>query len=106
MLCFYNTKTEEYYRGLTELRSPYDPTEAYITGENRSLSNWYAQKLWSFIINTVSTKINIPKSMTEMYLREARGWRKSYSAQGWIDTYHYLCKNGEMDIVEEIIGCK
>jgi len=44
--------------------------------------------------------------MTEMYLREAGGWRKSYSAQGWIDTYHYLCKNGEMDIVEEIIGCK
>ena len=54
----------------------------------------------------MSAKIHIPKPMTEEYLKEARGWRKSFSAQGWIDTYNYLCENGEMDIVEEILRYK
>jgi len=91
---------------LTELRSPYDSTEAYITNENRSLSIWYALRLWNYIINTVSIKIHIPKSMVEMYLKEAKEWQKSFSAQGWIDTYNYLLENGEMDIVKEILSYK
>lgn len=66
----------------------------------------YALKLWNYILNIVSVKIHIPKSMVGMYLKEARGWNLSFSAQGWIDTYYHLCKNGEMDIVEEIIGYK
>lgn len=106
LLCFYNTKTEEYDRGLTDLRSPYDHTEAYITGDDRNSSTWYASKLWNYIINTVSVEIRIPKSMAENYLKEARKWGQSLSAQGWIDTYNYLCENGEMDIVKEILGYK
>lgn len=104
LLCFYNTKTEEYDRGLTDLRSPYDPTEAYIIGDDRSSSTWYATKLWNDIIHTVSTAIRIPESKAENYLIEARKWGQSLSAQGWINTYNHLCENGEMNIVKDILG--
>ena len=38
----YNAKTELYDRTLTDKRSRYDPTEAFIDGWNKSRSNWYS----------------------------------------------------------------
>ena len=45
--CLYNAKTELYDRTLTDMRSRYDPTEAFIEGWNRSRSNWYSKKLYA-----------------------------------------------------------
>lgn len=44
--CFYYAKTELYDRELTNIRSLYDPTEAYVEGENKKLSNKYALNLY------------------------------------------------------------
>lgn len=44
--CLYNAKTELYDRTLTDMRSRYDPTEAFIDGWNKSKSNLYSRKLY------------------------------------------------------------
>lgn len=95
-LCvFYHAKTEIFDRGLTDLRSPYDPTEAYITGSTRRQSNAFALNLYQFIL-FVAKKMNLNK----LNLHEFNYYR--YSAQGWIDEYDRLKENGEMDFINDI----
>lgn len=94
-LCvFYHAKTELYDRTLTDLRSPYDPTEAYIQGGERSLSWAYARKLRQFVNEmTVGT----PEYIQHLNLNANK---YHYSAQDWIDIYNRLVADGEMDFIE------
>ena len=54
--CLYNAKTELYDRTLTDMRSRYDPTEAFIDGWNKDSSNWYSKKLYDNVLNALSLK--------------------------------------------------
>lgn len=94
-LCvYYHASTELYDRGLTDLRSPYDPTEAYIDGGVRSYSNAYALNMRQFIY-CVARKLQLGKrNLSDFnYCR--------FSAQGWIDEYHRLVDNGEMAFINK-----
>lgn len=92
-LCvYYYAKTELYDRTLTDLRSPYDPTEAYIQGSERSLSGAYARKIKQFI-NEAAISLNIPKYISSTCVYHRR-------AQDWIDDYNRLAADGEMDFIE------
>lgn len=95
-LCvYYHAKTELYDRTLTDLRSPYDPTEAYIQGGiERSLSGVNARKIREFVNEAA---IGIPDYIKSNDLN-ANKYR--YSAQDWIDEYHRLVSDGEMDFIE------
>ena len=95
-LCvYYHAKTELYDRTLTDLRSPYDPTEAYIQGIERSLSWAYARKIRQFISEMT---IDIPEHIKSIGLNANK---YHYSAQDWINEYNRLVENGEMDFIEE-----
>lgn len=94
LCCYYHAKTELYDRTLTDLRSPYDPTEAYIQGRERSLSWTYARKIRQFISEMA---IGVPEHIKSDGLN-ANKYR--YSAQDWIDEYNELVENGEMDFIE------
>lgn len=80
--CEYMAKTELYDRTLTRQRSQHDPTEAFIVGYARGLSNAFAS--------------NLRREMTKKYnimsfeLMEEINRHKSYSAQMWIDEYERL----------------
>ena len=58
--CLYNAKTELYDRTLTDIRSRYDPTEAFIDGRNngwnRRRSNWYSKKLYGKCVKCIELK--------------------------------------------------
>ena len=102
LLCYYYAKTELFDRGLTDLRSPYDITEAYIdepTGTVRHLSNNYALKIRKFIVDA-AIKLNIPKDIINFNRFQVY----HYSAQGWIDEYYRLKENGEMDFLNNLGG--
>lgn len=101
-LCvFYHAKTEIFDRGLTNLRSPYDPTESYIGGatRERSYSNAYALKLRKFIKEFI-VKLEIPNSIVSINFDHNK---YHYSAQGWIDEYYRLKDIGEMDFIDKYI---
>lgn len=88
--------TEIYDRGLTSKRSQYDETEAYVTGENRKYSEWYAMNLYKHLMEYIAHKTNS--------IFDAKRWnrernRAKYSAQGWIKVFECLKK--EQD---EVIG--
>ncbi|MBC5688097.1 hypothetical protein H8S37_04005 [Mediterraneibacter sp. NSJ-55] len=51
MVCFYQAKCEIYDRSLTDLRSPYDKTEAFIVGEAKKYSTHYAESLKKRFLN-------------------------------------------------------
>lgn len=95
-LCvYYYAKTELYDRTLTDLRSPYDPTEAYIqNGIERSLSCANARKLKRFVNNAA---IGFPEHFKSSDLNALK---YRYSAQDWIDIYNKLVADGEMDTIE------
>lgn len=98
LCCFYHAQTELYDRSLTDLRSSYDRTEAYITAENRSLSNSYAMRVHKFVIEIARKKLFIPEHIIQS------GFNKNQnhlSAQGWIDLYNQMVSNGEMNFIEE-----
>ena len=95
-LCvYYHAKTELYDRTLTDLRSPYDPTEAYIQGSERSLSWAYARKIRQFI-NEMAIGISEHIKSSGLNANKHR-----YSAQDWIDEYNRLVENGEMNFIIE-----
>lgn len=96
LCCYYHAKTELYDRTLTDLRSPYDSTEAYIQGRERSLSYANARKVRQ-IINEVA--IDIPEHIKSVGLNANCNY---YSAQDWIDEYDRLVENGEMDFIIEL----
>lgn len=96
-LCvFYHAKTEIFDRGLTDLRSPYDPTEAYIDGRVRSYSNRYALNMKQFI-DYVAKRLDIVNRRTNEFNHY------HYSAQRWIDEYYRLKDIGEMDFIDKYI---
>lgn len=83
-----------YYHAKT-LRSPYDPTEAYIQGgTERGLSCAHARKLRQFI-NRAAIELNIPEDIKSTFVYRP-------PAQHWIDEYNRLVANGEMDFINEL----
>lgn len=96
LLCYYHAKTELYDRTLTNLRSPYDSTEAYIVEPHvRKLSNQYShrcRKMIEFIANCES----IPFDMRRY------SQYKNYSAQMYINEYERMNKLGEYKQFENI----
>ena len=96
LCCYYHAKTELYDRMLTDLRSPYDPTEAYVQGIERSFSNAYARKIRRFIGEVA---IGISENIKSIGLNCGK---YRYSAQDWIDEYNRLEANGEMDFINEL----
>ena len=94
-LCvYYHAKTELYDRRLTDLRSPHDPTEAYIEGRVRRYSVSYAVKVRNFVLN-----IKRRLGLFNRNLNDFNHYR--YSAQQWIDEYNRLVECGEMDFINE-----
>ena len=92
-LCvFYYAKTELYDRELTDLRSPHDPTEAYVPDRWKTYSNKYALNMRKFIYE-IANKLNLGKRR----LNDFNHYR--YSAQGWIDEYNRLEQKGEFSFV-------
>ena len=91
--CEYMAKTELYDRSLTNCRSPWDKTEAFLDNPRvKRLSNEYAAQLrryyseicggtWQFIHNEIHKHTN-------------------YSAQMWVNEYYRLkevLENGKND---------
>jgi len=77
--CMYMAKTEMFDRTLTDLRSPFDKTEAYVIDHaSNNLSNRYASML----------RKELPISL--MDLRKTIRKHRSYNAQQWIDEYKRL----------------
>lgn len=97
-LCvFYHAITEIYDRELTDLRSPYDPTEAFICGQERHLSNAYALSTRRFVYK-IADRLGIPSCRK---ISDFNYYR--FSAQDWIDEYNRLKENGEMNFIYENI---
>lgn len=81
--CEYMANTELYDRSLTDMRSQYDPTEAWLVADyERRRSNAYA----------LSLRIEVSKKycVTPFELMGEINRHKSYSAQMWIDEYERL----------------
>lgn len=107
-VCFYQAVTELYDRTLTDLRSPYDETEAYFGGRFREYkrhSDLYSERLYNQIVKYAEQKTN--------QLFDVRRWknviRQRYSAQGWIDVFEHLkSENDEiiLDMIENILNKK
>ena len=84
--CLYNAKTELYDRTLTDMRSRYDPTEAFIDGRNRSRSNWYSKKLYDKCVKCIELKTR--GHFVHRHWKECVWKYEGLSAQGWINLYH------------------
>ena len=54
--CLYNAKTELYDRTLTDMRSRYDPTEAFIDDWSKSKSNSYSKKFYDKCVKCIELK--------------------------------------------------
>ena len=99
-LCvYYHAKTELYDRTLTDLRSPYDPTEAYIDGDIRKYSDAYAIKVRNFVLS-----IKKELGLFNHNLSDFNHYR--YSAQKWIDEYNSLTDAEEMDFINKFDNIK
>lgn len=93
-LCiYYHAQTELFDRQLTDLRSPYDPTEAYIDRRVRSYSNAYALRMRKFVCG-IADKLGIPIKYAGLNAAQFR-----YSAQGFINEYNRLAEAGEMEFI-------
>ena len=95
--CLYNAKTELYDRTLTDMRSRYDPTEAFIdgcnNGWNRRRSNWYSKKLYYKCVKCIELKTR--GHFIHRHWKECVWKYKSLSAQGWINLYQQLIKENK-----------
>lgn len=98
LCCYYQASTEFYDRTLTDLKSPYDRTEAYIIGENRRWSILYSYEQHRRIMN-VAAILGIPDSIIK---ENGMNCGCRFSAQGWIDQYEYLVNIGEMDFMKNV----
>lgn len=107
-VCFYQAVTELYDRTLTDMRSPYDETEAYFGGrfrEYKRYSDLYSERLYNQIVKYIEKKTN--------QLFDIRRWKKEirqrYSAQGWIDVFERLKEENDeiiLDMIENILNRK
>lgn len=104
LYCFYVAKTELYDRSLSDLRSPYDETEAYVISENRWYSQGYAISLYRRL-----KSIAFDYGISEDFILNDKKWRECFfapskkyrlSAQGWIDMHNHLTEIGEMDFIK------
>lgn len=93
--CLYNAKTELYDRTLTDMRSRYDPTEAFIEGWNRSISNWYSKKLYDKCVKCIELKTR--GHFVHRHWKECVWKYEGLSAQGWINLYQQLIKENKYD---------
>lgn len=99
LACYYMAITELFDRTLTDKRSKYDKTEAFIcNGTDRSLSNQHAAYRFKYITKFAENDLKIPH---QIFIKNFRNQIKinHLSAQGWIDQYNFLCENGEMDFI-------
>ena len=82
---WYMAKTELYDRSLTDERSPYDPTEAFVIYPpyKRLASVSYASELRKQIREYVNWE----------YVHNEIKKRPKYSAQKWVDEYYRLFYN-------------
>lgn len=103
LACYYMGKAELYDRTLTDVKSPYDPTEAFLADStHRRLSAIYLNK-----INNVIKKIIIYSN--DFYLdfddvREEIQNHSNYSAQDWVMEYETFLKDGEYDFIEKVVN--
>lgn len=88
---FYYAQTEMYDRTLSNLRSPYDPTEAWVEGSVKSYSNAYALGTRNFV-EYICRRLGIDCRLSDFN-------RYHYSAQKCIDEYDRLYAHGEMDFI-------
>lgn len=100
--CLYNAKTELYDRTLTDIRSKYDLTEAFIENNSyiRSMSNCYSKNLYEKCRTYIEIK-TYPSTFDYEYWKNCIGYYHNLSAQGWIDLYERLVK--EEYISEEML---
>lgn len=93
--CLYNAKTELYDRILTDMRSKNDSTEAFIGCNSyvKSASNCYSKKLYEKCRTYIEIK-TYPLSFDCKHWRNCIGYYHNLSAQGWIDLYERLIKEG------------
>lgn len=85
LACLYMGTTEEYDRSLTDMRSGYDPTEAFLyCNEIRSESNRYA----AFVRNKIIEDYHIPWKEIQSEIHK----HTNYSAQHWVDEYERIWK--------------
>jgi len=85
LACLYMGMTEEYDRSLTDKRSKYDPTEAFLCcNKTRSESNRYA----AFVRNKIMKDYCI--GWKEIQSEICR--HNNYSAQHWINEYERIWK--------------
>lgn len=85
LACLYMGMTEEYDRQLTDMRSRYDPTEAFLyCNEIHLESNRYA----AFVRNKIMKDYCV---LWEEIQNEIRR-HNNYSAQHWIDEYERIWK--------------
>ena len=97
-LCvFYHAKTEIFDRGLTNLRSQYDPTEAYVDGRTRNRSIAYARDMRQFVYGVAKKFGIINRNFNEFNYYH-------YSAQSWIDEFYRLKDIGEMEFIDKNIS--
>lgn len=96
MHCLYNAKTELFDRSLTDMRSKHDPTEAFIDVSDRvrNASNQYAKLLYENCKRSIEAETKVPFSR-DLWTRAISSYR-NLSAQGWIDLYEFMVKNGEI----------
>lgn len=83
--CLYMGMTEEHDRSLTDMRSRYDPTEAFLHhNDMRSESNMYAIA----VKNKIVKEYCVPweEIQNEIYRHN------NYSAQYWVDEYERIWK--------------
>ena len=85
LACLYMGMTEEYDRSLTDERSKYDPTEAFLHyNDMRSKGNRYAKA----VRNKIIEDYHIPwKEIDDEIHRH-----NNFSAQHWVDEYERIWK--------------
>lgn len=84
LACLYMGITELYDRTLTDKRSRWDSTEAYIEGTTRSFSNKYAIEIRNRIINEYQVPWNEIQKEIASHCK--------YNAQMWVDEYKRIWK--------------
>lgn len=85
LACLYMGMTEEHDRSLTDIRSSYDPTEAFLRyNDMRSESNMYAIA----VKNKIMKEYCVPweEIQNEIYRHN------NCSAQYWVDEYERIWK--------------
>lgn len=85
LACLYMGMTEEYDRLLTDVRSRYDQTKAFLyCNEIRSGSNRYA----AFVRNKIVKEYCIMWKEIQSEIRR----HNNFSAQHWVDEYERIWK--------------